>query len=395
MLPRVRLALGLLLLLGAVASVRAFQTELPPPIPGQGNLVEWRGWKFRWAVRPREGLVLTEMSFRGRTMMKYAGLAEIYVPYDPGQPRPEDFQDGVGIQLAELIPGRDCLPGTICEMLNADGRPQGRRVVGVHEESTGLMYLGTEGRAYGQMLVLWCASRLGGYTYFLRWRFRDDGVIMPQVGLTGQLEHTRFTPVGDQGSQVAVTPRPVYAPSHVHNFYFRLDFDIDGPENDEVQEFSHTQVTPARSADAHDAWTPIPRESVRSLNGREFRSWRVVDRSSLNAVGLPRSYELMPGGNGVFRGHSREPFAQGDLWVLRARRNEHPFSATDPRPLRSALPAYLNQEPTRGRDVLVFYALHVHHIPRTEDWPAMPVEWAEFTLAPRDFLDASPLTPEP
>jgi primary-amine oxidase len=390
---RMRLALATLLLLGAVASVRAFQGEAPPPVPGEGQLIEWRGWRFRWSVRPREGLVLTDMAFRGRSVMKYAGLAEIYVPYDPGQPRPEDFQDGVGINLAELHPGQDCLPGSACIMLNAEGKPEGRRVVGIHEEATGLMFLGEAGRAYGQKLVLWCASRLGGYTYFVRWQLRDDGMIMPQVGLTGKLEHTRNTPIPGRGSQVAAKPRPVYAPSHVHNFYFRLDFDIDGPENDEVQEFSHEQTTPARSADATDDWVTIPRESARSLNGRAFRSWRVVDRASQNAVGRPRSYELMPGGNGVFRGHANEPFAQGDLWVLRARRNELPFSATDPRPLRSALPAYLDQEPTREKDVLVYYALHVHHMPRTEDWPAMPVEWTGFTLAPRDFLDSSPLAP--
>jgi primary-amine oxidase len=38
--------------------------------------------------------------------------------------------------------------------------------------------------------------------------------------------------------------------------------------------------------------------------------------------------------------------------------------------------------------------LHVHHIPRTEDWPDMPIDWVGFTLKPRDFLDSSPVTPK-
>ena len=47
-----------------------------------------------------------------------------------------------------------------------------------------------------------------------------------------------------------------------------------------------------------------------------------------------------------------------------------------------------------NESVVVWYALHIHHLPRTEDWPGMPVEWAGFTLRPRDFLDASPVRPK-
>jgi hypothetical protein len=59
-----------------------------------------------------------------------------------------------------------------------------------------------------------------------------------------------------------------------------------------------------------------------------------------------------------------------------------------------ALPSYLNDESVAGQDVLVWYVVHVHHLPRTEDWPGMPVEWVGFTLKPRDFLDASPVQPK-
>ena len=40
------------------------------------------------------------------------------------------------------------------------------------------------------------------------------------------------------------------------------------------------------------------------------------------------------------------------------------------------------------------YMLSVHHQPRTEEWPDMPVEWVGFRLMPRDFLDAGALTPQ-
>jgi primary-amine oxidase len=117
----------------------------------------------------------------------------------------------------------------------------------------------------------------------------------------------------------------------------------------------------------------------------------VVNRKSKNALGLPRSYELIPGGNGAFRGEASESYAQAELWVTRFHSNEYPIET---RPLSVALPSYLNNESVDRQDVVVWYVLHVHHIPRTEDWPDMPIEWVGFTLKPRDFLDRSPVSPK-
>jgi primary-amine oxidase len=389
------LTLGAAVLFCATAS-RALVEE-PPPRPGSGNLVQWEGWSFRWAIRPREGLVLTEVKFRDRQVMKYAGLEEIFVPYDQGQPRPEDSLDGMGTNIQTLVPGTDCLPGTVCRMYDAQGRLSTRPVVGIHEEPTGLLYVGPDGaRATGKMLVVWCSSRLGNYVYFTRWRFRSDGVFMPQAGLTGKLEHTRPGTASDAYGTVVQRAREagVYAPSHVHNFYYRLDLDVDGPENDVVEEFNHRQVEPRRSLRSADGWTPLLTETSRPLSAETFRTWRVVDRGSTNANGHPRSWELIPGGNGVFRGAASEAFTHGDFWVTRYRPSELPLSASDPRPIKRALPAYVNGESVAGEDVVIWYVMHVHHVPRTEDWPAMPVVFAGFELHPRDVLDSSPLHPQ-
>ncbi|MFN3650301.1 MAG: hypothetical protein ACK47B_12060 [Armatimonadota bacterium] len=385
----------LFLALGALLPGRALQ-ETPPPRPGEGHLVQWEGWSFRWSVRPREGIVLSDVSFQGRKVLKHASIVEIFVPYDQGQPRPEDSLDGMGVNLVELLPGKDCIPGTICRMLNAEGKEEGKRLVGLHEEYTGLNYLGDQGRSYGKMLVLWGSSRLGKYTYFLRWRFSSDGSMHPDVGLTGRLEHTRPGTTTPHGTQVGreSNGEPVFAPSHVHNFYYRLDFDIDGAADDVVEESSHKQDQPGRSLTAQDQWTPVLREGGRSLDSDAFRTWRVVDKNSKNALGHRRSYELMPGGNGRFRGAAEEAFTQADLWVTRYRPNEFPLSSEVPVPTRLALPLFTNREPLAEQDVVVWYTMSVHHIPRTEDWPAMPVVWAGFNLMPRDFLDGSPLRPQ-
>lgn len=366
--------------------------EQPPPAPADGKEVTWQGWKFRWNVRYREGLVLTDVSYGGRKVLKYAGLNEIFVPYHPGQPRPEDALDGIGKNLQELIPGKDCIPGTTCAMFDVNGRTTGKPMVAMHEESTGPIYMGDAGRDYGKMLVLWCASKLGDYVYFIQWRFRSDGMLMPQVGLTGKLNHTQENAVENRGSQVYnLNGARVFGPSHVHNFYYRLDFDIDGPQNDVVEEFNHRQDVPNSSYQSQDTWTPLRRECARSLDSLAFRTWRVVDYGSRNRHGRPRSYELMPGGNGIFRGASSEAIAQADFWVQRYRPTEFPLSSGDARSVKEGLPRYINDEGLDGQDVVVWYAMHVHHLPRTEDWPEMPVEWMGFRLQPRDFLDVTPV----
>jgi primary-amine oxidase len=253
--------------------------------------------------------------------------------------------------------------------------------------------MGKFGRAYGKMLVIWCMSRLGGYTYITSWRFRDDGILMPTMGLTGELEHTQVGDSSPHGSYVGKGPKgeKVWAPSHVHNFYFCLDFDIDGTRN-VLEEFNHMEDKPG-SPRSSDHWTPIKTEQARNLDGEYFRTWRVVNPTSKNNLGHPRSYELVPGGNGVFR--SAEAITEADLWVTRYNPREFPFSSVDPRAFKDALPSYLKDEQSvNGEDLVVWYAMHVHHIPRTEEYPAMPIEWASFQIVPRDFLDASPLRPK-
>jgi primary-amine oxidase len=377
--------LGLLLLsLGRPTSPAAppAQQAAGKPLADDGRAVSWEGWKFRWSIHPRNGLVLEDVSFRGRSVLKYAGLAEIFVPYNRGEPRPEDFGGGIGPRLIELFPGKDCVPAAVnCLAWNAQGEPKGRRVVMMHEEATGLAYVGNLGRSYGKTLVLWCAYNLSGYHYLSRWNFREDGTLMPEIGLTGPLQHTGKGDPSEFGSLVGKDR--LFAPSHVHNIYYCLDLDVDG-ESNVVEEFNYEQDKPGSPSGKHH-WTQLTKETSRPTSAENFRSWRVVNPASKNALGLPRSYELVPSG-GIYRGAAGEKFAQAELWVTRHHPTEHP---ADKRPLSTILPTYLNDEPIVGENVVLWYVLHLHHLPRTEDWPGMRVEWASFTLRPRDFLDAS------
>jgi primary-amine oxidase len=378
-LARPALAVGMMILLtSAVARARG---DVPAVAEG-GYPVRWEAWSFKWKILPRQGVVLTQVMFQGRLVLKYAGVAEVFVPYNSGWPRPQDQRDHpFGKSLIPLQPGLDCLPGGECRAYAADGALTGQRaVVMIHEEAPSLVYLGREGRGRAKMLVLWSAYALGDYTYVVRWRFGEDGSILPEVGLTGKLSH--FGGDATNSTEVGASQRAL---GHVHNTYFCLDFDVDGPANT-VEEFNYTPAGPDRDK-ATATWTPITKETRRVLRPESFRSWRVVNHASRNRLGLPRSYEIVPGGTGIYRGARQEPFAHADLWVTKFKTDEVPGE----RLLSKALAASVNGDNVENEDVVTWYKLSVHHQPRTEDWSAMPLDWYGFKIVPRDFLDRSPV----
>jgi primary-amine oxidase len=391
-------ATSLFFLLGG--PVDSQKKEVAPPAK-DGRNVEWEDWRFTWQVRPLEGLVLTDVHFRGRKVLKYAGIAELFTPYDQGAPRPLDLlQNGLGDPRAPIVSGVDCSSGEWCKVYDTKGREPGKgrpALVMMHEERTGPNYLGQHGRASGKTLVLWSAGRFAGgrdgYTFVVRWKFRDDGMLIPEVGATGVPQHLRTGDSSPFGSFIGLNEKKekVFAPAHVHNFLYRLEFAIDGEENT-VEEFNWERDK-TNPGEARCTWTPIVKETGRPCNPETFRSWRVVNYQSKNALGHPRSYQLMPGSTGIFRGNNsaKEKSTHADLWVTRYKPNEFPRSQTDGRTSIEALAKYADGESVENQPLVVWYWLSVHHLPRSEDWQLQPMVWKSFELMPRDFLDASPL----
>jgi primary-amine oxidase len=405
--PTKSYARAILLGLGATAFLFYFnghvgsQQREAAPDAKDGRNVKWEGWQFTWAVRPLEGLVLTDVHFQGRKVLKYAGIAEIFTPYDRGAPRPLDFlQNGLGDPYAPIVPGVDCSSGEWCKVYDAQGREPSKSapaMVMMHEERTGPDYLGQYGRAPGKTLVLWSAGHFAGdrdgYTFVVRWKFRDDGTLIPEVGATGVPQHLGKGNSSPVGSLIGLDERrqKVFAPSHVHCFLYRLDFAVDGEKNT-VEEFNweRDKAHPGR---ARCTWTPLVKETGRPCNPATFRSWRVVNYRSRNALGHPRSYQLLPGSSGAFRGNDseQEKATQADFWVTRYKPNEMPRTGRGGGTAMEALAKYADGEPVENEALVVWYWLCVHHLPRSEDWQLQPMVWKSFELMPRDFLGSSPL----
>ncbi len=371
-----------------------------PPDPSQGQLIQWEGWSFRWQFRDIEGLMLTDVFFQGKKVLKAINLAEIYVPYATGWPRPEDFSlGGFRANPMPLQLGKDCTAnGTQCRAFNRDGsQAKGQTAdVMIHEESIGFLYAGKQGRAPGKMLVLWAMVHFSGpndgYTYVIRWKLRSDGTICPEVGATGGLQHLNVGLESGRGLVVGKDEQGdnQFAPSHVHNYYFRIDFDIDGSEGNVAEEFGYV-LDATDPLQAKAVWHPFETEAGRPRREDIFRSWRVLNPTSLNAQGRPRSYQLIPGGSGAWKDGLPNPVLKGDFFITKFYRNEFPYSTSDDRRMLEALSGYLNDEKVMNTDLVAWYRLSFVHHPRSEDWPAQPIVWNSFELMPRDFLDASPL----
>jgi primary-amine oxidase len=58
-----------------------------PSFAVTGSLVEWEGWSMRVDFNAREGLVLHDVTFQGRSVLSRASVPEMVVPYGDTAPR--------------------------------------------------------------------------------------------------------------------------------------------------------------------------------------------------------------------------------------------------------------------------------------------------------------------
>ncbi len=333
---------------------------------GAPYLAVGANWTVCWEIRAHEGLAISHAFYSkpgfDRGVLSDATVAQIFVPYETGQPRYHDVAYGLGAGMQRLSANEDCPEGVL---LAED------KVCRVVEDRGLAERFCADGRCTalrGQALVLWSSSQMGAYNYIVRWEFRDDGTIQPAVGLAGVL----------QAGQTA----------HTHNVYWRLDVDIHDAGGDRVEEF--WRIAPAWGDGSVGAygWVPLLGETYRPNDLHTFRKWRVIDVSKTNAWGRNWGYELVPSpGDGSLRTTQAEGFTRGELWVTRVHADER-FVSTETADLLSS---YLDGETIDGEDVVLWYAVHAYHEVRAEDEPYIPVEWITFHLRPRDFFDGNPL----
>jgi primary-amine oxidase len=129
------------------------------------------------------------------------------------------------------------------------------------------------------------------------------------------------------------------------------------------------------------------------------RTWRIVNSGSRNHVGQPVAYQLTSKGSPVLLAQpgssvaKRAGFATRHVWVTQYEPSERYAAGDYPNQHGggSGIPAFQSADRALvDEDVVVWHTFGSTHIPRSEDWPVMPVEHAGFSLRPSNFFDRNP-----
>ncbi len=392
-----------------------------PSFEVDGYRVRWQKWDLRVGFSSREGLVLHDIAYdddgRRRQILRRASIAEMVVPYaDPDRfyQSPLDIGElNVGTMTNSLTLGCDCL-GAIhyfdVATVAADGAavtiPQ---AICMHEEDDGILWKHTDFRTgqvevrRGRKLVISNVVTVGNYEYGFFWYLQQDGMIQCEIKATG-IVATQARAENEPSEYGKLVAPYLNAIHHQHVFCARLDFDLDGGPNSVTE--THTETVPKGPDNPHgNAWKTVTRtfaterEAIRDLDITEARSWTVVNPESHNAVGRPVGYRLVPGENTVPFAtpdsslRSRAGFIDHHLWVTPYDPEERYPAGEFPYQHRGGdgLPRWTEADrPIESTDVVVWYTLNHHHVPRPEDWPVMPVARLGFMLKPWGFFDRNP-----
>jgi primary-amine oxidase len=379
--------------------------------------VHWQKWRFRYALHPREGVVLYQVGYEDggkvRPVMYRGALSEMVVPY--GDPTAGWFfrnsfdvgELGLGVTASPLRVGVDCPSNcSVFDAVVADASGEPRTIPGavaLYERDGGMLWKHADNTRRSRELVLSYFSQPGNYEYGFDWVFHQDGTLEMRVQLTGIMAAKGVATGAHDPYSHLVAPN-VAAPHHQHFFNFRLDLDVDGPSN-RVMELNSVAM-PAGPQNPYGGGftmteTPLrtEREAQRSLNLASSRKWLVESTTATNSLGHPTGYLLLPGENSL-------PFAQPDSWVRKRAGflNAHlwvtpyadaeQFAAGDyPNQSKGGdgLPKWTSaNRSVDARDVVLWYTMGITHNPRPEDWPVMPVYEAGFKLMPVGFFASNP-----
>ncbi len=397
-----------------------------PEGPGftvDGYQVKWQNWQLRVGFDIREGLVLHSIGYsdknRLRPIMHRVSMPEMVVPY--GDPAPGNFRRnafdtgeyGIGQALDSLTLGCDCLGHIhyfdVCSH-DWSGNPVVKKnAVCMHEEDYGLLWKHTDAQTgqsravRSRRLVISSICTIGNYVYGFYYYFYQDGTIGVEVKATGIPFPTAIA-AGEASEFGTIIAPGVQSHVHQHVFCFRFDMSVDGQHNSVSEvEFAAAPVgqnNPHGNAiKINERKLPSESDAQREISLGTARYWRVLNTKSLNRFGKPTAYRLAPGANALPFLHpessvaKRAGFMFKHFWATQFAADEKYPAGWYPNQSAGGdgLPRWTKADRSLEQtDVVVWYTLNFHHLPRPEDWPVQPVVYAGFHWHPDGFFDENP-----
>lgn len=382
-----------------------------------GHAIAWDKWTLGIGFSPRDGIILHDIRYGGRPIVRRAALAELVVPYgspERGHYRKNIFdigEYGFGKFNHSLKLGCDCL-GAIhyldSHYCGLDGSTITiEKGICIHEEDMGILWKHWDFRAdrtelrRGRRLVISCVNTVGNYEYAQYWYFDQAGEIRFEVKATG-IVNTMSCEPGKPSKYVSEVAPGLSAPIHQHIFCARLDMNLDGGTNSLVE--VNSQMEPMGEGNRfgngfYATETLVGTEGGRKANAETHRTWKVINPNKLNAVGKPVGYRLhatdcvTPMLNEQGPSGIRSNFIRNHVWVT-------PFNEDERYPAgeyvcnsdgSGGLAEIVKQgRSTANTDIVVWHNFGLHHVVRPEDFPVQPCMSAGFGLMPSGFFDKNP-----
>jgi primary-amine oxidase len=386
--------------------------------------VHWQNWSFRIGFTHREGLVLHELSYHDgavvRPVVRRAAVNEMYVPYldsDPTAYRKNFFdwgEYGAGPLTASLELGCDCL-GEIryFDAAVLDGHGVAKNIANaicLHEEDDSILWkhintrTGSAEVRRSRRLVISTFATVANYDYGFYWMLYQDGSIELEIKLTGLMSVSGIAD-GETPRYGRMVAPNIQAPTHQHYFGIRLDMAVDGelnrlvevhaePDEDEVANPYGNACKMVETLIASEAQGGRKADPARAMH------WRIENDHRLNRYGDRTAYRLAINNTaGLFARpgsivERKAPFVSKHLWATPYSPNERFIAGEYPNqaPLgEDGVHAWQRADrPLDNSRLVLWPVIGVHHFPRPEQWPIMPVDTISFRLEPDGFFDRNP-----
>ena len=360
-----------------------------------GRNVKWQKWSFQLGWNVREGPVLHNITYDGRSLFYRVAMSEMTVPYgDPRTPyhRKQAFDlgdSGFGLTSNTLTLGCDCL-GLIhyfdgFRTSSDGGAVLMKNVVCIHEIDQGIGWKHTNFRnqkasvVRNRQLVIQCTATVANYEYVLAFVLDQAANLHIEVRATGivstmPLNRDTHTPWG------TVVAPGVVAVNHQHLFNVRIDPALDGQNNtivyeDAVPIVDDPNLDPFGCAFRIDT-TPIKRPGGYETCLDKSRTFKIINPSVKNTVsGKPVGYKLhaipsqmMMMGKHTFN-YKRGIFASKPIWVTKYQDDELWAAGEFTNQSRedTGLAVWANREENlENEDVVLWHSFGLTHVTRPE-----------------------------
>ncbi|SKA83950.1 Copper amine oxidase, enzyme domain [Thiothrix eikelboomii] len=327
-------------------------------------------WQLCAEMRPEEGLTLSQVYYAApkkpaRRVLGEASLSQLETVFDTETvPRYLVTQHGLGRNLQPLT-ATDCPNGSIKTMLQTKALCRNTQEYGYQYKY--------QTQRQGSFFELITHYNLAPQIYSVRWRFYENGIIEPAIGVSGQLSKA--------------------ASNRLENFTlhagWRLDFDLGATgSNDQILEVTSTPTEDRLRKRVSIA--TMGREHARLEDPELKRLWMIRDGTTpYEGISVP-AYDLVPNQYTDSRLNPfSEPWLKWDIYFSKYNPCER-YAADNrlndcPAKNTHAVRYISNKESIDGADSVVWYKQTYHHIVRSDDALRLGTVWSSFQLVPRDW----------